>query len=185
MSKKNRVNFFGKYNSTIERLSDLRLYMVFITVVVLSAMLIINLYNIKLITAKNNEISATANQIASKERVDNIKRYRDLIDGTALLNDYYYEIEKIDQEIKKGEIIDDTFFNNINEAIPYGVKFESIDASYDEISINGSADEITEIAVFQNNLEQIKQVESVHVQSIDKEEGHATFALTCKLKEVN
>jgi len=185
MNKNNRVNFFSKYNSPIERLSDLRLYMVIITVLVFSAMFILNIYNINQLTIKNNQISATASQIAGKDRIESIKRYRDLIDGTALLNDYFSEIEKIDNEIKKGEIIDDTFFNYINEAIPYGIKFDNIDATFEEIDIDGSATNVEEIAAFQNNLEQIKQIETVHVSSIDNDEGQISFSLNCTLKEVD
>ena len=182
MGRKNKINFFAKYNSNTEKLKDLRMYIVLITIIVFGCLLTLNLINIKRTTDLNKEINKISTDILSKDRMDNIKRYRTLVDGTALLNNYYDEVKKICDEIDKGEIINYSFFEKINENTPFGIKIVKMSVDLESLEILGEGNKPSEIADFQNNLEKISYVEDVHIKIIQDQENNMSFSLTCSLK---
>ena len=51
--------------------------------------------------------------------------------GVTLLETYQNEVTKIDEEIAKGELINDVFFEKINEAVPKDIVVERITAKID------------------------------------------------------
>ena len=182
MAKKNKINFFAKYNSNTEKLKDLRIYIVLITIIVFGCLLTLNLINIKRMTDLNKEINTITTDILAKDRMDNIKRYRTWVDGTSLLNNYYDEVKIISDEIDKGEIINYSFFEKINESIPYGVKIVKMSVELESLEILGEGTKPSEIADFQNNLEKINYIDDVHIKIIQDLENNMSFSLTCSLK---
>lgn len=127
------------------------------------------------ITQYNDEIKAKGYEI---EKVDEQEK------KINILNKYYDEISKVQEDIETKDDVDYKCIHDIKSALPKELSLFSIEMKDELVTVTGRAPSRENIAELQNNLRGLKYFEEISMYKIEeiKAGEEFNFMLKCTLK---
>ena len=178
-------NFFEHHLKKTKR-KEKRHYMIFGTTVLLIIVIVaFPITNFVLSQGLKKDIAHMKSVIEAPENQEKIKR----VDEKKILVEEFNKqlplLENSHVAIQQTKYIDDYLIQDINDAIPRNMSFQSLTINAGSINVMGQAKDRSAVAEFEYNLRALDKFDDLFVPSITlREDGNVDFSMGFKVKDV-
>ncbi|QUH26666.1 PilN domain-containing protein [Serpentinicella alkaliphila] len=178
------INFFEPYVFKQRGIEKKQKIFYGIAIILTMGLVSIPVVNYIRITNMTNDISSIYEILQSPEATLKLERVREKEARVSTLRNQLQLVSSIEQGISSLDIINDLLINEVFGTVPENLFFQSMNASEDNITIQGNAKDKSSIAEFEYNLRLTEAFEDIFIPSINLDEGIYNFTIQFKVKEV-
>lgn len=180
-------NFFSPYLEYKKKSTKKVFHTVIIVLIIIIPTFGIYSYNQYKITKLENRLSALQDSMTSNERVEGIKKYKEVEKKLEVLKQYFTALNNVNDKINRLDVINSELFNKLESVFPKTVFIRNLSVTTNEIQMQGVSKDKIAVAELQHNLKELKIFDKVHVSIITNESDEGSnviFAVLCTLKDV-
>lgn len=184
----NDFNFFDHYTGSKKDFKKQYFYAVVLSLGLILFIAFTYAFNYFNIRELNAEIADVQQNLNSKDNIAKLNEAENEEKKLVIMNKYYGIVTNINKGISNQNFIGSKVIDKINSCVPEGVNFKvmTLDANAVQLEAEGKDREI--IAVFERALRNLDIVKDVHIVSINSsstENTNFTFSINCTLKDVD
>ncbi len=184
----NDFNFFDPYTGGRKDFKKEYFYASILSIGLVLFIFFAYAFNYFTLRGLNSEIKDVQQNLNSKKNIVELKQIDNEQKKLVIMNKYYGIVSNVSDGLNNNDFVGSKAINKINSCVPKGLYFKVMTLNASGVQLQAEAKDRETIAVFERNLKNLDIIKEVHIVSINSsstENKNLTFSVSCILKEVD